>query len=114
LARADAAPRDRPEAPPEPAGAPASGRLSTGLVLAGGGALGALQGFLSAGLIGAAAGGLLGVGAAWLYTKGHPAAAFGATAGGIIGTALGGPIGGLIGAVVGAGVGFLLGKLFGL
>ncbi len=114
LARPAPGERERSEAPPQPAAGPAGGRLSTGLVLAGGAALGALQGFLSAGLIGAAAGGLLGLGAAWLYTKGHPAAAFGATAGGIIGTALGGPIGGLIGAVVGAGVGFLLGKLFGL
>lgn len=101
-------------APPAPVGAPANKKLSKTLVMAGGGALGALQGFVSAGLVGAAAGGVLGLGAAWLYTHGHHGAAFGATAGGIIGSALGGPIGGLIGAVVGAGLGFLAGKLFGL
>lgn len=114
LARAKAGEPDPLRDPPRPLSAPGRSGVSTGLVLAGGAALGALQGFLSAGLIGAAAGGVLGFGAAWLYSKGHPAAAFGSTAGGIIGSAIGGPLGGLVGAVVGAGLGYLIGGLFGL
>lgn len=114
LARAEELKRKPVATPPAPGGETPKSKLSNGLILGGGAALGALQGFFSAGLIGAAAGGVLGLGAAWLYTQGHHAAAFGATAGGIIGAAFGGPIGGLIGAVVGAGVGFLIGKLFGI
>lgn len=106
--------RDERPAPPGPEAGGMRRGLSTGLVLAGGAALGALQGFLSAGPVGALAGGVLGLGAAWLYTKGQPAAAFGATAGGIIGSFFGGPLGGLVGAGLGAVLGWGLGKLFGL
>lgn len=89
------------------------GKLSAGLKLGGAAALGALQGWLSAGLLGAVAGAGMGLAAAWLFHKGDYGGAFGITAGAIIGTALGGPIGGLIGAVVGGLIGHFLGKLFG-
>jgi len=89
-----------------------SGKLGTGLMMGGAAALGGLQGFLSAGIIGAAAGAGLGLAAAWLFHKKDYGGAFGVTAGAIIGTAFGGPIGGLIGAVVGGVIGHFLGKLF--
>jgi hypothetical protein len=92
---------------------PEGGKIATGLMLAGGAALGGLQGWFAAGLLGAAAGAGLGLAAAWLYHKKDYGAAFGLTAGAIIGTAFGGPIGGLIGAVVGGLIGHFLGKLFG-
>lgn len=88
-------------------------KISSGLVMAGAAALGGLQGWFAAGLLGAAAGAGLGLAAAWLFHKKDYGAAFGVTAGAIIGTAFGGPIGGLIGAVVGGVVGHFLGKLFG-
>ena len=78
--------------------------------MAGSAALGALQGWFSAGLLGAAAGAGLGLAAAWLFHKKDYGGAFGITAGAIIGTAFGGPIGGLIGAVVGGILGHFLGK----
>lgn len=88
-------------------------KLSAGLKLGGAAALGGLQGWLSAGLLGAVAGAGMGLAAAWLFHKGDYGGAFGITAGAIIGTAFGGPIGGLIGAVVGGLIGHFLGKLFG-
>lgn len=87
-------------------------KLTSGLVMGGAAALGGLQGWFSAGLLGAAAGAGLGLAAAWLFHKKDYGGAFGVTAGAIIGTAFGGPIGGLIGAVVGGIVGHFLGKLF--
>lgn len=92
---------------------PGKSKISSGLVMAGAAALGGLQGWFAAGLLGAAAGAGLGLAAAYLFHKKNYGAAFGVTAGAIIGTAFGGPIGGLIGAVVGGVVGHFLGKLFG-
>jgi hypothetical protein len=89
-----------------------SGKLATGLMMGGAAVLGGLQGWLSAGLVGAAAGAGLGLAAAWLFHKKDYGGAFGVTAGAIIGTAFGGPIGGLVGAVVGGVIGHFLGKLF--
>lgn len=89
------------------------GKLATGLMLGGAALLGGLQGWFSAGLLGAAAGAGLGLAAAWLFHKKDYGASFGVTAGAIIGTAFGGPIGGLIGAAVGGVIGHFLGKLFG-
>ncbi|MDP3542815.1 MAG: hypothetical protein Q8T11_10165 [Elusimicrobiota bacterium] len=89
-----------------------SSKLSTGLMMGGAALLGGMQGWFSAGLLGAAAGAGLGLAAAWLFHKKDYGGAFGVTAGAIIGTALGGPIGGLIGAVVGGVIGHFLGKLF--
>ncbi len=86
--------------------------IKTGIMMAGSGALGALQGWFTAGLVGAAAGLGLGLAAAWLFHKKDYGGAFGVTAGAIIGTAFGGPIGGLVGAVVGGILGHFLGKLF--
>lgn len=101
------------DAPPPPSkDEPKASKLSTGLMLGGAAALGGLQGFLSAGLVGAAAGVGVGLAAAWLFHKKDYGAAFGMTAGAIVGTFLGGPIGGLIGAAVGGLVGHFLGKLF--
>lgn len=100
------------DAPPPPAKDEPRSKLSGGLMMAGAAALGGLQGYLSAGLIGAAAGAGVGLAAAWLFKKKDYGGAFGMTAGAIIGTAFGGPIGGLIGAVVGGIVGHFLGKLF--
>lgn len=101
------------DAPPPPAAEkPHGSKLSSGLMLAGAAFLGGLQGWFAAGLVGAAAGAALGLGAAWLFHKGDYGGAFGMTAGAIIGTALGGPVGGLVGAVVGGVVGHFLGKLF--
>ncbi len=91
---------------------PDGSKLTSGLILGGAALLGGLQGWFSAGLIGAAAGAGLGLAAAWLFHKKDYGGAFGVTAGAIIGTALGGPIGGLIGAVVGGVIGHFLGKLF--
>lgn len=88
-------------------------RISSGLVMAGAAALGGLQGWFAAGMLGAVAGAGLGLAAAYLFHKKDYGAAFGVTAGAIIGTAFGGPIGGLIGAVVGGVIGHFLGKLFG-
>lgn len=87
-------------------------KLSHGLILGGAAVLGGLQGWFSAGLVGAAAGAGLGLAAAWLFSKKDYGGAFGVTAGAIIGTAFGGPLGGLIGAAVGGIVGHFLGKLF--
>ncbi len=87
-------------------------KLTSGLVMGGAALLGGLQGWFSAGIIGAAAGAGLGLAAAWLFHKKDYGGAFGVTAGAIIGTAFGGPIGGLIGAVVGGIIGHFLGKLF--
>lgn len=89
-----------------------SSQLSTGLMMGGAALLGGMQGWVSAGLLGAAAGAGLGLAAAWLFHKKDYGGAFGVTAGAIVGTALGGPIGGLIGAVVGGVIGHFLGKLF--
>lgn len=100
------------DAPPPPSKDEPQSKLSTGLMLGGAAALGGLQGFLAAGLVGAAAGIGVGLGAAWLFHKKDYGGAFGMTAGAIIGTAFGGPIGGLVGAVVGGIVGHFLGKLF--
>lgn len=88
------------------------GKLASGLMMAGAALLGGLQGWFSAGIVGAAAGAGLGLAAAWLFHKKDYGGAFGVTAGAIIGTAFGGPIGGVIGAVVGGIVGHFLGKLF--
>ena len=100
-------------APPAPGrDQPTGGRLSTGLIMGGAGLLGGMQGFLTAGLLGAAAGAGLGLAAAWLFHKKDYGGAFGVTAGAIIGTALGGPLGAIVGAVVGGVVGHFLGKLF--
>lgn len=88
-------------------------KISSGLMLAGATALGGLQGWFTAGMLGAVAGAGLGLAAAWLFQKKDYGASFGVTAGAIIGTAFGGPIGGLIGAVVGGVIGHVLGKLFG-
>lgn len=87
-------------------------KLSHGLILGGAAVLGGLQGWFSAGLVGAAAGAGLGLAAAWLFSKKDYGGAFGVTAGAIIGTAFGGPLGGLIGAAIGGIVGHFLGKLF--
>ncbi|MDD5304737.1 MAG: hypothetical protein PHS14_16705, partial [Elusimicrobia bacterium] len=92
---------------------PEDGKITTALILGGAAVLGGLQGWFSAGLLGAAAGAGLGLAAAWLFHKKDYGGAFGVTAGAIIGTAFGGPIGGLIGAVVGGLIGHFLGKLFG-
>ena len=101
------------DAPPPPAEEkPRAGKLSSGLMLGGAALLGGLQGWFAAGLVGAAAGAVLGLGAAWLFHKGDYGGAFGVTAGAIIGTALAGPLGGVVGAVVGGVVGHFLGKLF--
>lgn len=81
-------------------------------IYGGAAALGALQGGLAHGLVGALAGGALGLAAAYFYQKGDYGAAFGIMGGTIIGTALGGPIGGLIGAVVGGLLGHFIGKWF--
>lgn len=112
---AKTAPRDR-AARPEPPAAPEKeggrSRLSAGLMLAGAGLLGGLQGWFSAGLLGAAAGAGLGLAAAWLFHKKDYGGAFGVTAGAIVGTAIAGPVGGLVGAVVGGLLGHFLGKLF--
>ena len=92
---------------------PSSGsKLTSGIIMGGAALLGGLQGWFSAGILGAAAGAGLGLAAAWLFHKKDYGGAFGVTAGAIIGTALGGPIGGLIGAVVGGLIGHFLGKLF--
>ncbi|MBI2385928.1 MAG: hypothetical protein HYV14_07930 [Elusimicrobia bacterium] len=112
---AKAAPIERPaKKEPPPAGKDANGgsKLTSGLVMGGAALLGGLQGWFSAGLLGAAAGAGLGLAAAWLFHKKDYGGAFGVTAGAIIGTAFGGPIGGLIGAVVGGVIGHFLGKLF--
>lgn len=103
-----------PKKEPPPAGEAGAGssRLSTGLMMGGAALLGGMQGWFSAGLLGAAAGAGLGLAAAWLFHKKDYGGAFGVTAGAIIGTAFGGPIGGLIGAVVGGVIGHFLGKLF--
>lgn len=103
-----------PRKEPPPAGERGAGtsRLSTGLMMGGAALLGGMQGWFSAGLLGAAAGAGLGLAAAWLFHKKDYGGAFGVTAGAIIGTAFGGPIGGLIGAVVGGVIGHFLGKLF--
>jgi hypothetical protein len=101
-----------PAAPPPPAAKEEGGKLSTGLMMGGAAALGGLQGYLSAGLVGAAAGAGLGLAAAWLFHKKDYGGAFGLTAGAIIGTAFAGPLGGLIGAAIGGIVGHFLGKLF--
>lgn len=100
--------------PPNPVEkkAESGSKVSSGLMMGGAAALGGLQGWLSAGLVGAAAGAGLGLAAAWLFHKKDYGGAFGVTAGAIIGTAFGGPIGGLIGAVVGGVIGHFLGKLF--
>lgn len=87
-------------------------KLSHGLILGGAAVLGGLQGWFSAGLVGAAAGAGLGLAAAWLFSKKDYGGAFGVTAGAIIGTAFGGPLGGLVGAAIGGIVGHFLGKLF--
>jgi len=100
------------DAPPPPSKDEPHSRLTAGLTMAGAALLGGMQGWFSAGLLGAAAGAGLGLAAAWLFHKKDYGGAFGVTAGAIIGTALGGPIGGLIGAVVGGLVGHFLGKLF--
>lgn len=92
---------------------PSKSKISSGLVMAGAAALGGLQGWFAAGLLGAVAGAGLGLAAAYLFHKKNYGAAFGVTAGAIIGTAFGGPIGGVIGAVVGGVIGHFLGKLFG-
>lgn len=104
----------RAAAEPPSAGGKSEGgsKLGTGLILGGAAALGGLQGWFTAGLLGAAAGAGLGIAAAWLFHKKDYGGAFGVTAGAIVGTALGGPIGGLIGAVVGGLIGHFLGKLF--
>lgn len=112
---AKAAPVEKaPRKEPPPAGGKqeGGGKLGTGLMMAGAALLGGMQGWFSAGLLGAAAGAGLGLAAAWLFHKKDYGGAFGVTAGAIIGTAFGGPIGGLIGAVVGGVIGHLLGKLF--
>lgn len=102
-----------PRQEPPPAGESRSGgKLTSGLVMGGAALLGGMQGWFSAGLLGAAAGAGLGLAAAWLFHKKDYGGAFGVTAGAIIGTAFGGPIGGLIGAAVGGLIGHLLGKLF--
>ena len=113
LAKATPPERTAKKEPP-PAGEkePGGSKLSSGLMMGGAALLGGLQGWFSAGLLGAAAGAGLGLAAAWLFHKKDYGAAFGVTAGAVIGTALGGPIGGLIGAVVGGAIGHLLGKLF--
>lgn len=113
---AKAAPIERPtkkEPPPAGGKEEGSGKLGTGLVMGGAALLGGMQGWFSAGLLGAAAGAGLGLAAAWLFHKKDYGGAFGVTAGAIIGTAFGGPIGGLIGAAVGGVIGHFLGKLFG-
>jgi hypothetical protein len=113
----DPAPRPARAIPPARA-QPASGpldfmkRIPPWAVYAGSAVLGGVQGYLSAGLFGAAGGVILGLGAASLYQNGHHAAAFGWTLGGIVGGFLGGPIGALAGAVLGALVGHLVGSLF--
>lgn len=113
LAKSAAGTRElRTEPPPGVEKKPDGGKLSSGLVMGGAALLGGLQGWFSAGLIGAAAGAGLGLAAAWLFHKKDYGGAFGVTAGAIIGTAFGGPIGGLIGAVVGGVIGHFLGKLF--
>jgi hypothetical protein len=114
LAKPAAAGREaKVEPPPGVETKPEGGKLTTGLMLGGAALLGGLQGWFSAGLLGAAAGAGLGLAAAWLFHKKDYGGAFGVTAGAIIGTAFGGPIGGLIGAVVGGVIGHFLGKLFG-
>ena len=102
----------RKEPPPAGGTEPGGSKLSSGIMMAGAALLGGMQGWFSAGLLGAAAGAGLGLAAAWLFNKKDYGGAFGVTAGAIIGTALGGPIGGVIGAVVGGLVGHFLGKLF--
>lgn len=113
LARSSPAER-APKKEPPPIGEKGarSSKLSTGLMMGGAALLGGMQGWFSAGLLGAAAGAGLGLAAAWLFHKKDYGGAFGVTAGAIIGTAFGGPIGGLIGAVVGGVIGHFLGKLF--
>ncbi|MCR4294221.1 MAG: hypothetical protein NUW21_01705 [Elusimicrobia bacterium] len=114
LARSSPAERAPRKEPPPIGGKDAgSSRLSSGLMMGGAALLGGLQGWFSAGLLGAAAGAGLGLAAAWLFHKKDYGGAFGVTAGAIVGTALGGPIGGLIGAVVGGVIGHFLGKIFG-
>jgi hypothetical protein len=118
----DPAPPQRAPRPPRdvgpPSAAPVSGpfdlmkRIPPWAVYTGAAVLGGVQGYLSAGLFGAAGGVVLGLGAAALYQRGDPAAAFGWTLGGIVGAALGGPIGALLGAAVGAVAGHFLGALF--
>lgn len=109
-AKAERPPRAEP--PPTDGGKKEGSKLSTGLLMGGSAALGGLQGWFAAGLVGAAAGAGLGLAAAWLFHKKDYGGAFGVTAGAIIGTAIAGPIGGLIGAVVGGVIGHFLGKLF--
>lgn len=100
-------------APPAPgADRPSEKKLTTGLVMGGAAVLGGLQGFLTAGLLGAAAGAALGLAAAWLFHKRDYGGAFGVTAGAVIGTALGGPLGAVVGAAIGGLIGHFLGKLF--
>ncbi len=113
LAKAAPAERRAATEPPATGGKhEGGGKLGTGLMLGGAAALGGLQGWFAAGLVGAAAGAGLGLAAAWLFHKKDYGGAFGVTAGAIIGTAFGGPIGGLVGAVVGGIIGHFLGKLF--
>lgn len=109
-AKAERPPRAEP--PLSDGGKKEGSKLSTGLMLGGAAALGGLQGWFAAGLVGAAAGAGLGLAAAWLFHKKDYGGAFGVTAGAIIGTAIAGPIGGLVGAVVGGLIGHFLGKLF--
>lgn len=113
LAKAAPIERSARKEPPPAGESPTGGKLTPGLVMGGAALLGGMQGWFSAGLLGAAAGAGLGLAAAWLFHKKDYGGAFGVTAGAIIGTAFGGPIGGLIGAVVGGVVGHFLGKLFG-
>jgi len=114
LAKADPGAREPKVEPPLGVETkPGGSRITSGVIMAGAAALGGLQGWFAAGLLGAAAGAGLGLAAAWLFHKKDYGGAFGVTAGAIIGTAFGGPVGALIGAVVGGVIGHFLGKLFG-
>jgi len=99
-------------APQLPSSVEGQKKIPTWAAYAGSGALGALQGGLSAGLLGAAGGAVIALAITNRYMKGDYGGAIGISAGAIIGTAIGGPLGGLIGGVIGGVVGHFIGRLF--
>ncbi len=98
--------------PPAPGETKESKGPPKALMYGGSAVLGGLQGFLTGGLFGAAAGAVLGLGSAYFFAKGDYGAAFGIAAGGVVGAIFGGPIGALIGGAIGGLLGHFIGKLF--
>jgi len=115
VAQADAN-KDAANVPSPPGGKKESGTVGgipTWLHYGGAALLGGMQGFLTGGPLGAAAGAAMALAGAHYFKKGDYGASFGIMGGAIIGGAIGGPIGGLIGAAIGGLLGHFIGGLFG-